>query len=194
PAALHGHGNVIGDGSVARVHLALLLREAPLEGGERRVERRVALLHQLDQLGDARRGQVERIGMVDQEIEPGERARIVLRSEEERQHELVDVLDLVVAGANRLLRAHEGGHVTAHAHAVLVRALGGLSHPFGVEGVVDLDLAVAVPGRSEEHTSELQSLAYLVCRLLLEKKKRLRYRRVRSACGKLYCATYLYCL
>src|SRR5205823_14447021 len=36
-------------------------------------------------------------------------------------------------------------------------------------------------GRSEEHTSELQSLAYLVCRLLLEKKKqhtinRLHYR------------------
>src|SRR2546425_5789310 len=28
--------------------------------------------------------------------------------------------------------------------------------------------------RSEEHTSELQSLAYLVCRLLLEKKKRRR--------------------
>src|SRR2546425_7723680 len=29
----------------------------------------------------------------------------------------------------------------------------------------------ASPRRSEEHTSELQSLAYLVCRLLLEKKK-----------------------
>src|SRR2546425_9489238 len=29
--------------------------------------------------------------------------------------------------------------------------------------------------RSEEHTSELQSLAYLVCRLLLEKKKSERY-------------------
>src|SRR3989441_8893540 len=28
-----------------------------------------------------------------------------------------------------------------------------------------------VADRSEEHTSELQSLAYLVCRLLLEKKK-----------------------
>src|SRR3989441_12950962 len=28
------------------------------------------------------------------------------------------------------------------------------------------------PRRSEEHTSELQSLAYLVCRLLLEKKKK----------------------
>src|SRR2546425_6052662 len=31
-------------------------------------------------------------------------------------------------------------------------------------------------GRSEEHTSELQSLAYLVCRLLLEKKKKRSYR------------------
>src|SRR6266404_8103926 len=30
-------------------------------------------------------------------------------------------------------------------------------------------LALTVAGRSEEHTSELQSLAYLVCRLLLEK-------------------------
>src|SRR3989441_3636484 len=37
-------------------------------------------------------------------------------------------------------------------------------------------VAIASPGRlptrSEEHTSELQSLAYLVCRLLLEKKKK----------------------
>src|SRR5205823_11479982 len=30
---------------------------------------------------------------------------------------------------------------------------------------------IGVVRRSEEHTSELQSLAYLVCRLLLEKKK-----------------------
>src|SRR2546425_4776321 len=38
--------------------------------------------------------------------------------------------------------------------------------------VANLALALAVGGdRSEEHTSELQSLAYLVCRLLLEKKK-----------------------
>src|SRR2546425_5019871 len=29
--------------------------------------------------------------------------------------------------------------------------------------------------RSEEHTSELQSLAYLVCRLLLEKKKKMQF-------------------
>src|SRR5229473_7143652 len=34
------------------------------------------------------------------------------------------------------------------------------------------NLAGQCPARSEEHTSELQSLAYLVCRLLLEKKKK----------------------
>src|ERR1041384_8884170 len=36
-------------------------------------------------------------------------------------------------------------------------------------------------GRSEEHTSELQSLAYLVCRLLLEKKNITRIMDVRPA-------------
>src|SRR2546425_1819766 len=45
-------------------------------------------------------------------------------------------------------------------------------HTFGL--TIDRDLyryAQRVSWRSEEHTSELQSLAYLVCRLLLEKKK-----------------------
>src|SRR2546425_1568093 len=59
-----------------------------------------------------------------------------------------------VRRARRLLRAHVllGPHDEAAARH---RALGG--------GPRD--------ARSEEHTSELQSLAYLVCRLLLEKKK-----------------------
>src|SRR5205823_13860590 len=35
-----------------------------------------------------------------------------------------------------------------------------------------VQLSVSLCLRSEEHTSELQSLAYLVCRLLLEKKKK----------------------
>src|SRR2546423_10873838 len=40
-----------------------------------------------------------------------------------------------------------------------------------VLAVEQVDLgSYALKGRSEEHTSELQSLAYLVCRLLLEKK------------------------
>src|SRR2546425_12738802 len=40
-----------------------------------------------------------------------------------------------------------------------------------VDGIAEPRLA-ALCLRSEEHTSELQSLAYLVCRLLLEKKKK----------------------
>src|SRR5438046_9050170 len=36
---------------------------------------------------------------------------------------------------------------------------------------LDMKLEVAFEKRSEEHTSELQSLTNLVCRLLLEKKK-----------------------
>src|SRR2546425_8961082 len=40
-----------------------------------------------------------------------------------------------------------------------------------------LMLQLARQNRSEEHTSELQSLAYLVCRLLLEKKKKLNKQR-----------------
>src|SRR2546425_5278234 len=42
-----------------------------------------------------------------------------------------------------------------------------------LDGHVDLegDARDKHATRSEEHTSELQSLAYLVCRLLLEKKK-----------------------
>src|SRR5438876_2119904 len=47
----------------------------------------------------------------------------------------------------------------------------------------DIDLAVAAarkafdggPWRSEEHTSELQSPVHLVCRLLLEKKKKVQH-------------------
>src|SRR5947209_13525380 len=40
-------------------------------------------------------------------------------------------------------------------------------HHERADGVAD-----ALAGRSEEHTSELQSRQYLVCRLLLEKKKK----------------------
>src|SRR2546425_5318996 len=46
----------------------------------------------------------------------------------------------------------------------------------GLVQLAEKQKSVALPltgsRRSEEHTSELQSLAYLVCRLLLEKKKK----------------------
>src|SRR2546423_2348994 len=43
--------------------------------------------------------------------------------------------------------------------------------------------------RSEEHTSELQSLAYLVCRLLLEKKKK-NMQEARARFNYILCSTY----
>src|SRR5437016_7739498 len=71
------------------------------------------------------------------------------------------------------------GHDAADAHAALGvlalgvigdcaegRARGGTGALGGLGGGIEGHL-----GRSEEHTSELQSLTNLVCRLLLEKKK-----------------------
>src|SRR3989441_2817133 len=54
-----------------------------------------------------------------------------------------------------------------------------LAHPLRTRAIADAKVktdkvdshTLAQLLRSEEHTSELQSLAYLVCRLLLEKKK-----------------------
>src|SRR6185295_15926295 len=61
--------------------------------------------------------------------------------------------------------------VLARSRAVAYRHLGhreALHH--GLQRQLGLDLE---PLRSEEHTSELQSRQYLVCRLLLEKKKKI---------------------
>src|SRR5258705_8484680 len=46
------------------------------------------------------------------------------------------------------------------------------AHPFGASHRCFLDSSGMRRMRSEEHTSELQSLRHLVCRLLLEKKKK----------------------
>src|SRR5687767_3017096 len=60
--------------------------------------------------------------------------------------------------------------------ASIVGSIGVLMNGFGFTGLMDklgIERRLLTAGeRSEEHTSELQSLAYLVCRLLLEKKKK----------------------
>src|SRR2546425_7895559 len=51
-------------------------------------------------------------------------------------------------------------------------AIGSRRRPqFALTERIEAPCLSGIKCRSEEHTSELQSLAYLVCRLLLEKKK-----------------------
>src|SRR3712207_8470068 len=65
--------------------------------------------------------------------------------------------------------------VAAHrtSSRALVRRLRGAAVPIAglTPGSASAAAGPACPRRSEEHTSELQSRQYLVCRLLLEKKK-----------------------
>src|SRR2546425_1825525 len=70
---------------------------------------------------------------------------------------------------------HHGQVALADALRLLLRPFGGRRRPEAEK-------------RSEEHTSELQSLAYLVCRLLLEKKKKIQYHRLSSAYTR-HCVT-----
>src|SRR3989441_9106885 len=111
---------------------------------------------------ESRRGQLEQIPWVEsasvQRILPN-RLRI----------ELTERIPIAFAR-----NGNELGLIDAHG-VILDRPRGEELHFPIVTGVSE-DLQIfaprAVEDRSEEHTSELQSLAYLVCRLLLEKNKK----------------------
>src|SRR3712207_6927146 len=89
---------------------------------------------------------------------------------------LHDALPISRRGSQRR-DTHSRRQPEAHArrHLLLPRAYPGQRR----RGHTDQSsVALAAVERSEEHTSELQSRQYLVCRLLLEKKKKLqRYTR-----------------
>src|SRR5690606_39447636 len=70
----------------------------------------------------------------------------------------------------RSVEAIQGGD-SEHNAAALRRMLGGEKGAYRDTVILNAAAALVV-GRSEEHTSELQSRENLVCRLLLEKKKR----------------------
>src|SRR3989441_8687876 len=112
---------------------------------------------------------------------------------------------LLVVDVHRLAHDSEPGRHLGHeaVEPLLLRGIVRREHADRVERVGDAcrrllvgrevadragDEVAALPGlrvghlaeqRSEEHTSELQSLAYLVCRLLLEKKKKNKHQRRR---------------
>src|SRR2546425_494060 len=70
----------------------------------------------------------------------------------------------IAAGASKWAKELEGSYIP---QSVLRHDRRPAAHPY-----IDRGSTLAIVHRSEEHTSELQSLAYLVCRLLLEKKKK----------------------
>src|SRR2546425_4180863 len=97
-----------------------------------------------------------------------------------RRFELLAAVLTLAAGR---LAAQHAGQVEVGAFGSYTRydATFGLAHKIGggvrmgylLGSIVGVEADVLFqPERSEEHTSELQSLAYLVCRLLLEKKKK----------------------
>src|SRR2546425_12803767 len=107
----------------------------------------------------------ERLRVLEHHTDLGAGYRIALR-------------DLELRGAGNLLGAEQSGHAQAVGFDMYlrwledeVRVLKGERRPGSGEQWSPPDVTL---DRSEEHTSELQSLAYLVCRLLLEKKKKKR--------------------
>src|SRR5438445_9519598 len=77
----------------------------------------------------------------------------------------VQIHDVDAAGAARFLWSRENGSVLAGLTGI------GPTTVAGMDVALALDRVGRDEERSEEHTSELQSRQYLVCRLLLEKKK-----------------------
>src|SRR5207302_5054982 len=66
---------------------------------------------------------------------------------------------------------------TLFPYTTLFRSTGGDGLPVAIEQEDRRQHEVLADGRSEEHTSELQSRENLVCRLLLEKKKKNKIKR-----------------
>src|SRR5687768_17879080 len=90
---------------------------------------------------------------------------------------LHDALPISGGGRRRVPpdAAHVGRQGTMHLALDIRRPY---AEPSGAPGAGDRDIrARPAEDRSEEHTSELQSRLHLVCRLLLEKKKKIKTKR-----------------
>src|SRR3989449_2134765 len=79
------------------------------------------------------------------------------------------LLSLAVPGAGQLAAHQDRGAVYLAVELYTLARVLQLNHDGNTAGDRFRDLAF---DRSEEHTSELQSRLHLVCRLLLEKKKK----------------------
>src|SRR2546425_7258961 len=97
--------------------------------------------------------------------QPASRIASATRGYEWQTAALIDVVARILRRTSASCRRQKPTRMPYSCHA-----------QFGTSGTVATPCGAvrywrAIGFRSEEHTSELQSLAYLVCRLLLEKKK-----------------------
>src|SRR5690349_22217640 len=83
-------------------------------------------------------------------------------------HDALPISHLAQAGGDHQLAAQRAPALLARQRSE--RLVGALQNALGA------DIDPAAGGRSEEHTSELQSRRDLVCRLLLEKKKKQKHK------------------
>ena len=116
-----------------------------LEHRDGRIQHDVATLQQGHEVGECRRVELELLQLVGRDRVAILAAR-VLHVGEEVQHDEVQVLYLVGAGLDELLRAHERGHVTADAQPARVRHVGNGPHQRRRKRRIDLDLLVAMVG------------------------------------------------
>src|SRR5690554_7192175 len=98
-------------------------------------------------------------------VENGQPIRLCLRPLSESDHDRIERGIMGLSQQSRYLRFFSGFKSAPRNLVEQLTAVDGMNH-IGW-GAVNLGIE-----RSEEHTSELQSRPHLVCRLLLEKKKR----------------------
>src|SRR5260370_29683147 len=94
--------------------------------------------------------------------------RLHIRHEKPMGHTLLEILEVRTA----VFHHHRAGPVVALAYRVTVDVPALVRNSKAVGAVCLRFTTNSGPARSEEHTSELQSHLNLVCRLLLEKKKK----------------------
>src|SRR5205823_12533515 len=89
-----------------------------------------------------------------------------------RMREVIESIKIVRQGLDRYPNARGSHRIELPRHLPQGEAYMETECPRGQMGFYVVGRATKDIVRSEEHTSELQSLAYLVCRLLLEKKNK----------------------